>query len=72
MIAQVARAGIGLILQHGSVVAGLNLTALHSELAQRSARIRKAPFQVPWQAHVHQLELEDLDGNVLIVWGDLP
>ena len=86
VIAQVERAGIDLILQCGSGIpssapaavvaaelhAHVNLSSLHSELAQRGARIRKTPFQVPWQTHVHQLEVEDLDGNLLIFWGDLP
>ena len=86
VIAAVERAGICLILDAGSalpassrpaVVAAelfehVNLAQLHAELSQRGAKVRRAPFQVPWQPKVHQLEVEDLDGNLLLFWGDLP
>jgi catechol 2,3-dioxygenase-like lactoylglutathione lyase family enzyme len=85
-IAGLERAGIDLILQHDSGVpsstrpsvvaaelhAHVKLDHLHDELSRRGAIIRRAPFQVPWQANVHQLEVEDPDGNLLLFWGDLP
>lgn len=50
----------------------IELDQLHRDFVRRVAKVRAAPFQVSWQAHVHQLEVEDLDGNVLLFWGDLP
>jgi hypothetical protein len=50
----------------------VNLARLHDELRQRGAVIREAPFQVSWQPHMHQMNVEDPDGNLLLFWGDLP
>ena len=85
VIAQVQRRGIELILQHGSVVpsskspaviamsmyAENRLGDLHEELTKRGAVIRKPPFPVIWQHGVYQMEIEDLDGNLLLFWGEL-
>ena len=83
IIAQVGRNGLDVILASGGVTprAGLpsvlsmslqqpgNLGALHRELVYRGARMVSAPFEVDWQEGTYQLEVEDLDGNVLIFWG---
>lgn len=83
IIAQVSRNGLDVILASGEVTpsAGLpsvlslslhqpgNLEALHREFVDRGARIVSAPFEVDWQEGTYQLEVEDLDGNVLIFWG---
>ena len=85
-IAEVQRPGVELILQNGTSVQSssvpsvlalelhthLSLQRLHDELVARGALVRKAPFAVEWQADVYQMEVEDLDGNVLLFWGDLP
>ena len=83
IIAQVGRNGLDVILASGGVIprAGLpsvlsmslhqpgNLRTLHRELVDRGARVVSAPFEVDWQEGTYQLEVEDLDGNVLIFWG---
>jgi catechol 2,3-dioxygenase-like lactoylglutathione lyase family enzyme len=85
-IAEVQRPGLELILQRDTSVPSsaapavisatlhdhIKLDALHDQLARAGAIIRKPPFQVSWQAHVHQMEVEDPDGNLLLFWGDLP
>jgi hypothetical protein len=85
-IAEISRPGVELILQNGTSVPSsrvpavlalslhdhLNLNDLWQDLAKRGAIIRATPFPVPWQEKVHQLEVEDLDGNLLLFWGDLP
>ncbi len=82
MIAEVYRGGIQIILQRDSAIQGSQgpvVTALsfykegqlprfHKELTERGARITRAPVPVPWQAGVHQMEVEDLDGNVFLFW----
>ena len=84
-IAEVERPGIELILDGGSglptsqipVVLALelhehvNLNELYEELKQRGAIVRTAPFQVTWQPKMHQMEVADLDGNLLLFFGDL-
>lgn len=84
VIAQVGRNGLDVILASRSVTprAGVpavlclslhepgNLEALHREFEDRGARIVAAPFEVAWQEGTLQLEVEDLDGNVLIFWGE--
>lgn len=83
MIAEVYRGGIQLIVQKDSAVQGSQgpvVTAIsfykerqlphfHEELVERGALIRRAPTPVPWQEGVHQMEVEDLDGNVFLFWG---
>jgi len=85
VIAAVERKGIELILENGTVVPSSQrpvviamsmytlgtLGDLHEELTKRGALVRKAPFQVIWQQGVHQMEVEDLDGNLLLFWGEL-
>jgi uncharacterized glyoxalase superfamily protein PhnB len=48
------------------------LDALHRELLASGATIRRAPFKVVWDEHVHELDVEDPDGNVLAFWGYMP
>lgn len=45
------------------------LERLHQELVRSGARVTRAPFKVVWDAHVHQMDVGDLDGNVLMFWG---
>lgn len=83
IIAEVERGDLSVILDSGSVVpkpAGgsvvtlsvEDLGQLHRELAGRGARIVKPPFAVVWQANTYQFDVEDLDGNILVFWGDKP
>ncbi|HVZ22446.1 MAG TPA: glyoxalase superfamily protein [Vicinamibacterales bacterium] len=48
------------------------LHALHEELVAASAKVTRAPFRVPWDAHVFEIDIEDPDGNVLMFWGHMP
>jgi uncharacterized glyoxalase superfamily protein PhnB len=84
IIAQVGRDGLDIILDASSVLpkpAGpsvlsmslrdaTKLDALYEELSERGAKIRTTPFQAVWQEDVRQFEVEDLDGNVLMFWGE--
>jgi hypothetical protein len=83
IIAEVERNDLSVILDSRSVVPKppgpsvltLSVAALgdlHRELVGRGARIVKSPFLVVWQENTYQLEVEDLDGNLLIFWGDNP
>ena len=45
------------------------LERLHQELTRSGARMTREPFKVGWDAHVHQMDVADLDGNVLMFWG---
>lgn len=80
IIAEVERADLAILLDSTSVVpkpAGPSvvtlsvndLEELHRELAGRGARIVKPPFEVVWQPGTYQLDVEDLDGNLLVFWG---
>ncbi|HKP58638.1 MAG TPA: VOC family protein [Polyangiales bacterium] len=82
VIAQVERPGIELILQNGTRIPSSKVPAvlalelhehvklddLHRELEQRGAKIRAAPAPVYWQENTRQMEVEDLDGNLLLFW----
>jgi catechol 2,3-dioxygenase-like lactoylglutathione lyase family enzyme len=84
--AEVERAGINLVLSCGSnlpssrvpgVISAelydhIQLDQLHADFVLRGASVCRAPFPVGWQPRVHQLEIADLDGNILLFWGDLP
>jgi catechol 2,3-dioxygenase-like lactoylglutathione lyase family enzyme len=48
------------------------LDALHRELVGLGARVTRAPFKVHWDPHVYEINVEDLDGNVLMFWGHMP
>jgi hypothetical protein len=39
---------------------------------KRGAKVKSPPFAVIWQADTYQLDVEDLDGNVLVFWGAKP
>ena len=83
-IAQVSRDGLDIILDCRSVIpraavpsvlsmslhAPKDLDALHRELRDRGAKIASAPFEVVWQKGTYQFDVEDLDGNTLIFWGE--
>jgi predicted lactoylglutathione lyase len=49
-----------------------SLDALHRELLVAGAKITKSPFKVHWDPHLYELDVEDLDGNVLMFWGFMP
>ena len=84
VMAQVGRNGLDVILASRDVTprAGVpsvlclslhepgNLEALQRELEDRGARIVASCFEVTWQEGTLQLEVEDLDGNVLLFWGE--
>jgi catechol 2,3-dioxygenase-like lactoylglutathione lyase family enzyme len=83
IIAEVERGDLSVILDSGSVVpkpAGpsvLTLSAeklieLHREFVERGANIVTPLFEVVWQENTYQFEVEDLDGNLLVFWGDKP
>ncbi len=83
IIAEVERGDLSVILDSESVVpkpAGLSvltlsidkLLELHRELAGRGAKVVRPPFEVVWQKNTLQFEVEDLDGNLLVFWGDGP
>lgn len=86
IIAQVERSGLYVILDSRSVLpraaapsvlsmslhAADKLGALHQEFKDRGAKITTLPFEVIWQKDVYQFDVEDLDGNVLLFWGDKP
>ena len=86
VIAQVSRDGLDIILNCQSVIpraavpsvlsmslhAPETLETLHKELRDRGAKIVKAPFEVVWQPGTYQFDVEDLEGNVLIFWGEKP
>lgn len=86
LIAEVERNGFHLILDRGSVlprpatpsVLSLSLHApetlgdLFRELSERGAKIAAPPFAVIWQADTYEMDVEDLDGNVLVFWGAKP
>ena len=86
VIAQVSRNGLEIILDAQSAIpkasnpSVLSMTlhrpeelgALHRELKRRGATIAAAPFEVVWEKGLYQLDVVDLDGNVLVFWGDGP
>ena len=83
IIAEVERGDLSLILDSESVVpkpAGPsvltlsieNLSELHRELVGRGANIVTPPFEVVWQKNTLQFDVEDIDGNLLVFWGDKP
>jgi|SRR5882724_907781 len=85
IIAEVERGDLAIILDSESVVPKPQgpsvitlslhrptLGDLHRELAGRGAKIIAAPFAVIWQANTYQFDVEDLDGNILVFWGDKP
>lgn len=45
---------------------------LHLEIESKGAKITGAPFKVVWEENLFQLDVVDLDGNILIFWGDHP
>jgi len=86
IIAGVGRSGVDVILDCGSVlrrpatpavltVSLRNVEALgdlYSELKERGAKIVAPPFAVVWQKDTYEIDVEDLDGNVLVFWGSRP
>jgi hypothetical protein len=83
VIAEVERGELSVILASGSVVpkpaGGSVLTLsigklgeLHRELVERGANIVTPLFEVVWQKNTYQFDVEDLDGNLLVFWGDEP
>lgn len=86
IIAQVDRNGMGIILDSASVIprasnpSVLSMTlhqadqlgALYRELKNNGAKITATPFPVVWDEKLYQFDVEDLDGNILVFWGDAP
>jgi predicted enzyme related to lactoylglutathione lyase len=83
IIAEVERGDLAVILDSGSAVPKPpgpsvvtlsvdNLGELHRELAGRGANIVAPLFEVSWQKNSCQFDVEDLDGNLLVFWGDKP
>jgi hypothetical protein len=86
IVAQVEREGITIILDAGSVMPKPatssvlfvsmqhpeKLGELHREFERRGAKIVTPPFAVIWQENTYELDVEDLDGNVLIFCGNPP
>jgi hypothetical protein len=85
IIAEVGRDEISVILDCGSVLPRPatpsvlsvsvdkpeTLAELHREFTDRGARVG-APFAVVWQKNINQMDVEDLDGNILMFWADKP
>ena len=80
-IAQVGRNAFDLILDADSDIPKASvpsvislsvgdLDALHRDIEKRGAKIVTPPFAVDWQAGICQFDVQDLDGNVLVFWGD--
>lgn len=86
IIAQVGRNGLEIMLDSQSLIpksaipAVLTMTLHHAELLgklfndfkQRGVIIAAPPFEVVWQPGLFQFDVEDLDGNRLVFWGDKP
>ena len=83
IIAEIERGDLSVILDSGSVVpkpsgssvvtlSVENLIEMHRELVGRGANIVTPPFEVVWQKNTLQFDVEDLDGNLLVFWGDKP
>jgi uncharacterized glyoxalase superfamily protein PhnB len=83
IIAEVERGDLNVILDSASVLpkpAGPSVVTLslnpatfeelHRDLAARGATITAPPFPVIWDEGIQQFDVEDLDGNVLVFWGD--
>ena len=81
IIAQVGRDGCDIILDSSSVLSKPgttsalslsvnNLGTLDRELKDRGATITAPPFSTVWQRNVYQFDVIDLDGNMLMFWGD--
>ena len=48
------------------------LDALYREFVATGAKITKTPFKVHWDQRVYEMDVEDLDGNILMFWGNMP
>lgn len=83
IIAEVERGDLSVILDSGSAVPKPSgpsvvtlsiegLDELYKELADRGAKIVTPPFPVVWQENTYQFDVEDLDGNRLVFWGNKP
>ncbi len=81
VIAQVGRNGLDIILDAGSDIPRAavpsvismsvgDLDGLHQDLEKRGAKITAPPFDVDWQEGIRQFDVEDIDGNILVFWGD--
>ena len=45
---------------------------LYQLLKKRGARVSSEPYEVAWQHGTYELRVEDVDGNVLLFWGNKP
>ena len=48
------------------------LGELHQQFQDGGAKIVSSPFEVTWQKGTFELRVEDLDGNLLLFWGNKP
>ena len=86
IIAQVGRNGLEIILDSQSLIPKssvptvLSMTlhqaeqlgSLYHEFKSLGVKITVTPFEVVWEKGLYQFDVEDLDGNILIFWGDEP
>ncbi|MGH0029296.1 MAG: VOC family protein [Myxococcota bacterium] len=86
IIAQVGRNGLDLILDSSSSIPRARIPSvlsmslhdshgldeLYQEFSRRGATTQGPPSEVSWQQGVVQFEVLDLDGNILVFWGDTP
>ncbi len=85
VIAEVERNGVEIILDQnsGQPAAAIpsvicvelhdyeSLGALHKKLRNSGARVKAAAFSVNWAKDTMQMEIEDLDGNIIVFWGNI-
>ena len=85
MIAEVERNGIEIILDQNSsqpaaavpsvICVELHdydtLDLLHEKMCASNAKVTTAPFKVDWAEDTMQMEIEDLDGNIIVFWGNI-
>jgi uncharacterized glyoxalase superfamily protein PhnB len=83
IIAEVERGDLSVILDSASVLpkppgpSVLSLSTetlgeLYREFTERGAKIITPPFAVIWQANTYQFDVQDLDGNIIVFWGENP
>lgn len=86
IIAQVGRNGLDIILDSHSSIPKASIPSvlsmslhqaeqlgvLHHDFKLRGAKVTASPFEVVWEENLFQLDVEDLDGNILIFWGEKP
>ncbi len=46
--------------------------ALYRKLKDCGAKISAPPFEVAWEKDLYPLDVDDVDGNVLVFWSEKP